>query len=467
MRIYSTLAMISSTKTSGTDVCAVTCEINLQHDPPRFELLVAKNKDISAKDADNAKRLIEIVKDHALSGDADLGSRAGFFRSVFTLIHDIQFAKWKRYANSLINTERELFPCLCDAVTRILAMGITSDFDSTDDDLHGDKYLRHQAEKKNVAPLKTVLANIKLTFTLSRKIINSSDDTSSEASPLLRDLSALCNVLATSRLFRSLRHHITRPADKERLAELFDEYSTIGSFWSGVDVLRESCIANEYREGLQYLDFKGVNEPTDEIFKEIKERHSVDYTEKDNMPKGKSCGLEDFYDLVLWRCNSERRRLNNTDLSTGWRKDWIRQYPALDMDDPSEIMHAEIKMGLHLLARGNTFPRAIGISKSPCFLCRTWFEAATRFCPYAPFSIPTSHEKVYTGWKRSRLEKLDSYVTDTMWEAFDRLMWGIEHIEIRDATVPTYRMPVEGVDEVCNFDDLDAVYSELAGVGGS
>lgn len=456
MRIYSIIAKILST--TASDVCAVTCDIDLENDPPQFDLLFAKNEDISGKDEDNAKRLINILKKYASAEDS-----TGFFLSIFELIYHIQFAKWKKFANSLERIGKKIHPLLEKTVTTILAMGIKTNFDDTDDDLPGDTFLRHQARKRKVEPLTAVLVNVAMTLKLARRMI----DTDEMAIPqLMIDLSAICNVLVTSKLFRNMATRSFMPRRAEDLGELFDEYATIGSFWSGIDILREHCVTDRYREGLQKLRFRGVNQPTGGELRKIKNRFGLDITEKRNTPEGKNHALNDFYDLVTLRLKTDRPRLNGPHFTAVGREDWVRQYPELDnlpMDDPAEIMHAEVKMGLYLLARGHMFPRAIGISKSPCFLCRNWFVAVSTFCKGDLFRIPTSHEKVYAGWKRTGIEQLDSYVSAKMWEAFDRLMRSVRHVEITDATVPTYRMAMDVVEKVCQFQDLKDIYLMYGG----
>jgi hypothetical protein len=130
------------------------------------------------------------------------------------------------------------------------------------------------------------------------------------------------------------------------------------------------------------------------------------------------------------------------------------------MEDPSEMMHAEVKLGLHLLAKGLTFPRVIGISKSPCYLCKSWFEEASSLCGEATFRMPTSHGKVYSGWQKSRIEELDRHVSAKVWETFDNVMWKVKRVQTKDATLPTYRMAVEGVEKICQFEKLDTFYAE-------
>src|SRR5277367_3637500 len=97
MAIYSTIAMILSTKSACSDVCAVTCEINLDHDPPQFDLLFAKNKDISATDEETARRLIDIVQEYAAGDDS-----TGFFHAVFGLIKEIQSETWEMLARTVL-----------------------------------------------------------------------------------------------------------------------------------------------------------------------------------------------------------------------------------------------------------------------------------------------------------------------------------------------------------------------------
>jgi len=132
------------------------------------------------------------------------------------------------------------------------------------------------------------------------------------------------------------------------------------------------------------------------------------------------------------------------------------------MDDPSEMMHAGVKLGLHLLARGHTFPRAIGISKSPCYLCKSWFEAASSLCGEATFRIPMSHEQVYSGRQKPRIEELDRHVSATgkVWATFDDVMWKVKRVETKGAALPTYRMAVEDVEKLCQFEKLDTFYAE-------
>ena len=90
------------------------------------------------------------------------------------------------------------------------------------------------------------------------------------------DFSAVCNVLATSRLlFRNLGPHLQRRSDYEDMVELFDRYVTIGSFWSGIDLLREHCITEQYREGLQHLNYRGVNIPKGKDLRKIAEKYTT------------------------------------------------------------------------------------------------------------------------------------------------------------------------------------------------
>ena len=448
MAIYSTIAMILSTRSTGKDVCAVTCEINLDHDPPQFDLLVAKNKDISTTDEENARRLIDIVREYAAGDDS-----TGFFHAVFGLIKEIQLAKWEKLARTVLAKTQTLQSVVCDVVSTLIAKRTNHD---ESEDLNGDTFLRQQARERNVDPLISVLVNMQMTNELAERI---QDPDEPDVAQKLIDFSAVCNVLATSRLFRNIGPHL-QPRDLEDMRELFDNYSFIGSFWSGIDLLREHCVTEQYRESLQHLNYRGVNIPTGKDLRTIAQKYSLHLSQKVD---GGNEDLDDFYELVRLRSKSQRRRLQRNDLSTGWRKDWIRKYPKLEglcMDDPSEMMHAEVKLGLHLLAKGHTFPRAIGISKSPCYLCKSWFEAASSLCGEATFHIPTSHEKVYSGWQKSRIEELDRHVSAKVWETFDNVMWKVKRVQTKDATLPTYRMAVDGVEKICQFEKLDTFYAE-------
>ena len=124
--------MILSTKSAASDICAVTCEINLDDDPPQFDLFFAKNKDISATDEENARRVIDIVREYAAGDDS-----TGVFHAVFGLIKELQLGKWEKLARTVMAKTQTLQSVVCDPVSTLIAKG--TNFDESED-LNGDTF---------------------------------------------------------------------------------------------------------------------------------------------------------------------------------------------------------------------------------------------------------------------------------------------------------------------------------------
>ena len=132
------------------------------------------------------------------------------------------------------------------------------------------------------------------------------------------------------------------------------------------------------------------------------------------------------------------------------------------MENFHSSVHAEVKLALNMLLHQSSSSCHVGISKSPCYCCKIWYNAANRFTG-KHFIIPTSHEKVYPGWGMSGFTQLDNFVVDNVWDRMDELIGKVQHVDTKDIHIPTYRNPNVTVESVCKFGDLNEVFNEDLG----
>ena len=132
------------------------------------------------------------------------------------------------------------------------------------------------------------------------------------------------------------------------------------------------------------------------------------------------------------------------------------------MENFHSSVHAEVKLALNMLLHQSSSSCHVGISKSPCYCCKIWYNAANRFTG-KHFIIPTSHEKVYPGWGMSGFTQLDNFVVDNVWDRMDELIRKVQHVDMKDIHIPTYHNPNVTLESVCRFVGLNEIFDEDLG----
>ena len=428
IRVCQYIALLLSHRGDGSEVTAVTENINLKSDPIQFEFIFSKNRDQhSPQDSNRATELAYLIRKGMSEGKSSLMGLLCDYTLAYSSHTHVQ--QGKRIL--------ELTPPLLTHLGRMIKSMTPQVWQF--DHVHrneADRLLAQVAKDNTCSPLDVLLSMLTVMVRISHQLQPHDDHEQHQqvVPPKGEDLLTMgkySHLLLQSTIFPGFVERIRGLHSQVMAVDLWQSLRILEMFFTSCSLLYDELNALEFRPfvdrlmiipatPLSYIDYAGISK-----------KYKIKTNEAWQSPTvGPMLPVGDFWEFVQARTKHTSQPLNSL------RYDWLKNHPQLFKWDglivASQTVHAEVKLALNCLNRRIRGQISIGVSKQPCFCCERFFDAWNAQSKRTHFHLAPGHKKVYPGWSPSGLHPIDQKVVEGVWEVVDKIIAEVKHIESKD-----------------------------------